>query len=100
MAAPLESSVRAEIRRTFENTDDAEYVRCTLEATVFPGEEFGPPPRVHVALLWLSGGHIRRFDHEFAAARSDWRDALLRAGLAGADWRRVLARRGIACDSW
>ncbi len=97
MAYTLELSVLTEISRTFA---DADYVERVLASAILPMGESAPPPRVHIALLWLSAGHIKRFDHELSAARSDWRDTLLRAGLAGTNWREVMQHRGVDPRPW
>lgn len=100
MAYPLEFSVLTEISKTFTDAVEADYVERVLSSATLPMGESAPPPRVHIALLWLSAGHIKRFDHELSAARSDWRDTLLRAGLAGANWREVMQHRGVDCLTW
>lgn len=100
MPSSLELSVLAEISRTFSDASEADYVERVLTSATFPMGESAPPPRVHIALLWLSNGHIKRFDHELSAARSDWRDTLLRAGLAGTNWREVMLHRGVECRDW
>jgi hypothetical protein len=46
--------------------------------------------RVQVAIvLWASGDPFR-FDDSFDLAKVDWRDALIRAGLADDDWTVLL----------
>lgn len=60
----------------------------------------GPPPRVHLAVIWLSKGDIKRFDDELDGACCDWRDTLVSAGLANGDWKEVLRRKGIDCEDW
>ena len=57
-------------------------------------------PRVHIAVIWLSGGDQKRFDYELAGAGQDWRDTLSAAGLANEGWRQVLSARGIDCRDW
>ena len=100
MPYTLELSVLAEINRSFADAAEADYVERVLSSATLPMGKTAPPPRVHIALLWLSAGHIKRFDHELSAARSDWRDTLLRAGLAGTNWREVMQHRGIDCRNW
>ena len=82
MPYSLELSVLSEISRTFSSACEVDYVERVLSTAILPMGESAPPPRVHVALLWLSRGHIKRFDFEFRTARSNWRDTLMRAGLA------------------
>ena len=100
MAYSLELSVLSEIERVFSDLSDIDYVERVLETATLPEADSGPAPRVHIALLWLSRGHIKRFDHELSIARSDCRDSLLRAGLAGFDWKQVLLQRGVDCRAW
>lgn len=59
-----------------------------------------PPPRVHIAVIWLSKGDIKRFDYELEGACCDWRDTLVSADLAGEDWKQVLNGKGIDCEDW
>ena len=100
MPYTLKLSVINEIERTFSDAAEVDYVERVLERATLPMEEAAPPPRVHIALLWLSRGHIKRFDHELHVARSDWRDTLLRAGLAGTNWKQVMLARGVDCRNW
>ena len=100
MAYTLELSVLIEISKTFAEAGEIDYIERVLAVASLPMGEAAPPPRVHIALLWLSDGQIKRFDHELSAARSDWRDTLLRAGLAGTDWREIMSARGVDCRSW
>ncbi len=90
----LAPGVEDEIQRLFEPRDAA-YVQSKLVATKLPREELAPPPRVHMAVLWLSGGDRKRFDTELERACCDWRDTLMAAGLANADWREVIKAKGI-----
>jgi len=100
MAYLLELSVLTEISRTFTDASEIDYVERVLSAATLPMGESAPPPRVHIALLWLSKGLIKRFDLELSIARSGWRDTLMRAGLAGPNWREVMLRRGVDCRHW
>jgi hypothetical protein len=90
----LAPGVEQEILRTFAG-EDVEYVRTRLAAQKLPMEQSAPPPRVHIAVLWLANGDRKRFDYELEGASCDWRDTLIEAGLASGDWREVLARKGI-----
>jgi hypothetical protein len=57
-------------------------------------------PRVHVAVIWLSNGDIKRFGCELEGACCDWRDTLISAELADEDWKCVLKQSGIDCETW
>jgi hypothetical protein len=56
------------------------------------------PPRVHIAVIWLSKGDRKRFDRELEGACADWRDTLVETGLAHEDWPDVLKRRDVDLD--
>jgi len=90
----LAPGVEREIVRLFAS-DDVDYVRTRLAAQELPMDQHAPPPRVHIAVIWLSKGDRTRFDHELNGASGDWRDTLGAAGLANSDWREVLMRRGV-----
>ncbi len=49
-------------------------------ATVEQGE------RVQAAVVLWAGGDLGRFDDSLAVCEVDWRDALVRGGLADDDW--------------
>src|SRR5262245_24295420 len=95
----LKASVEREIERTFA-PEHVDYVRRQLAERELPMDRSAPPPRVHVAVLWLARGDIKRFDYELGGACCDWRDTLVAAGLANEDWRTVLGQRGIDCSDW
>jgi hypothetical protein len=99
MPYALKASVLHEIERTFA-PEHVEYVRRKLSERQLPMDRSAPPPRVHIAVLWLARGDIKRFDCELEGACCDWRDTLVAAGLANEDWRTVLIQRGIDCDDW
>lgn len=99
MAYKLKPSVLSEIERTFA----PEHVGQVLEqlaARELPMERSAPAPRVHVAILWLAKGDLKRFKYELEGACCDWRDTLVAAGLANEDWRIILASKGIECADW
>ena len=99
MAYTLTPSVQREIERTFA-PEHVDYVRSRLAEQELPMGRSAPPPRVHVAVIWLSKGDIKRFDTELEGACCDWRDTLVSADLADEDWKRVLTHRGIDCEDW
>jgi len=99
MAYVLKPSVEREIERTFA-PEHVDYVKRRLAERQLPMDHAAPPPRVHVAVLWLARGDIARFDHELEGAAADWRDTLLDAGLASEEWRAVLTQRGVDCGDW
>jgi hypothetical protein len=95
----LAKGVQQEIERTFAPEDQA-HVRTSLAEQSLPLDRSAPPPRVHLAIIWLSKGDLKRFDRELDGAGRDWRDTLVAAGLANENWRSVLAARGIDCAGW
>lgn len=95
----LQPSVEREIERTFA-PEHVEYVKRRLRERELPWDRSAPPPRVHVAVLWLAKGDVKRFDYELEGACADWRDTLMAAGLASGDWKSVLTQRGIDCNDW
>ena len=99
MAYTIDPGVRREAEKLFAEEDLA-YVLKQLAETELTWEEIAPPPRVHVAVLWLSKGDRKRFDYALAGATYDWRDTLMEAGLANEGWREVLKGRGIDCEGW
>ena len=100
MAHILQPALHYEISRLFDDESEVDYVEKVLQNADLPRSEEGPLPRIHLALIWLSKGFIKRFDLELSMARFDWRDTLMRAGLAGFDWRNVAQSRGIDCRDW
>ena len=95
----LDPAVIAEARRLFDPRVVEDVLR-RLATERLPMERSGPPSRVHIAVVWLSGGDLRRFDGELRAAARDWRDTLLAAGLANEDWKSVLNAKGIDARKW
>lgn len=95
----LLQQVEREITRLFA-PEHVGYVRTRLSERSLPLEHSAPPPRVHLAVLWLSQGDLERFDRELDSACVDWRDTLVAAGLANANWRSLLMARGIDCQDW
>ena len=63
MAYALTESVRQEIDRIF-SPEDVDYVRSRLAERELPMDRSAPPPRVHIAIIWLSKGDRKRFDCE------------------------------------
>src|SRR4051794_13138003 len=53
MPYTLTESVQREIERTFA-PEDLDYVRSRLSAQELHMERSAPPPRVHIAVIWLS----------------------------------------------
>ena len=99
MAYALTESVRQEIDRIF-SPEDVDYVRSRLAERELPMDRSAPPPRVHIAIIWLSKGDRKRFDCELEGACCDWRDTLVSAGLANEDWKDILTKKGIDCHDW
>jgi hypothetical protein len=101
MPAPysLEKAVISEAERLFK-TEDLPSVLSGLRETELWAERSGPPPRIHIAVLWASNGDMRLFSHRLEWAHDDWRDLLLEVGLANEDWQKVLQSRGIDAASW
>jgi hypothetical protein len=99
--AELLPIVRAEIEARF-SAADAREVASELEriprrdAGVRGSEawrEYGRA-RVQLAILKYAGGDMARLRIALAAARADFRDLLVMAGLENADWPSVLSRAG------
>jgi hypothetical protein len=87
--------VRRQVRKLFA-PDEAELVISELETSPLPLIDDGKAPeRIHLAVLHLSGGDLKKFDEVFRGGRIDWRDTLGAAGLGNADWPDVLRSRGI-----
>ena len=99
MTYELAPAVEAEVVRVFP-AELVSYVRRQLAETALPWDQSACVPRVHIAVIWLSGGDAKRFAHELGGACADWRDTLCAAGLANEDWRQVLAARGVDCRDW
>ena len=51
--------------------------------------------RVHLAILLVSEGDMKRFHTALNQTTQDCRDTLVTAGLGDNDWRAVLKQRGI-----
>jgi hypothetical protein len=93
MPFEVTEAVRQQARRFFTEPQ-ASLVIAELEQTDLPlisnnGE------RVHLAVLMLSHGDMKRFHTELKWAMDDWRDTLVNAGLADEDWPNVLRRAGV-----
>lgn len=99
MSYSLHPAVVREARRVFSLLD-IEYVLKKLAETPLPMERSAPPPRVHLAVIWLSKGDRTSFDYQIDGAQHDWRDILVEAGLANENWREVITMRGIDCTDW
>jgi len=99
MSYKLEDSVIREVEKTFP-PELVGAVCKRLEETELPMERSAPPPRVHIAVIWLSKGDLEKFNYELDGAACDWRDTLVAAGLAGEDWRDILQAKKIESGSW
>jgi hypothetical protein len=99
MSYILKEPVLREIERAFA-PQHLDYVRTKLAEQKLPLDRSAPPSRVHIAVIWLSEGDIKRFDQELAGASCDWRDTLVSAGLADDDWKEILKGKGIDGDDW
>ena len=99
MKYQLEQSVRDEVHRLFD-AEDVESVIAKLQTTKLMWERSAPPPRVHIAVLWLSNGNFDKFKMVIDEARSDWRNTLVRSGLGNDDWQQMLNESGIDCSEW
>ena len=99
MGYTLQPAVVKEAQRVF-GAQDIDYVLTKLADTPLTWERNAPPPRVHLAVIWLSNGERKRFDYHIDGAQFDWRDTLIQAGLAGDDWREVIKKRGIDSTDW
>lgn len=95
MAYIVTDLVRQQVRKLFA-PDDAELVISEFETSHLPLIADGEAPeRIHLAVLHLSGGDLKKFDEALRGAMIDWRDSLCAAGLGDADWPDVLRSRGI-----
>jgi hypothetical protein len=99
MGYSLHPAIVKEARLLF-GSQDIDYVLTKLADTPLPMERSGPPPRVHLAVIWLSKGERKWFDYQIGGAQCDWRDTLVEAGLANDDWRTIVSKRGIDCSDW
>jgi hypothetical protein len=99
MSYTIDPAVRREAEKLFR-AQDLGHVLSSLSNTRLPMDQSGPPPRVHIAVLWLSKGDPAKFEYELENARCDWRDTLVAAGLGNEDWREVLEKRGIDGSDW
>jgi hypothetical protein len=95
----LEKAVISEAERLFK-AEDLSSVLTALRETELWAERSGPPPRVHIAVLWTSKGDMRLFRQRLEWAHDDWRDVLIEAGLANEDWQDILRSRGIDASNW
>jgi hypothetical protein len=89
---PLNPSVEAEVRERFPRAF-VPAVLAELDAAVIPlGLTAAPSerPRIQLAIVKLAAGDLARFHAAIAAAKQDWRDVLVAAGLANAEWRDEL----------
>ncbi|MDI1319123.1 MAG: hypothetical protein PSW75_02875 [bacterium] len=99
MSYTLRPEVVSEAQRIF-SPELTGIVLEKLAATQLPLDQGGPPPRVHIAVLWLSQGNLPKLEDALAVAATDWRDSLVAAGLAHANWRSILASKGIDTTHW
>jgi hypothetical protein len=67
MVYTLTESVQREIERTFA-PEHWDYVRSRFAGCGLPMDRSAPPPRVHIAVIWLSKGDLKRFDSELESA--------------------------------
>jgi hypothetical protein len=61
MSYTLHPGIVKEAQRVF-GPQDIDYVLAKLASTTLPMDECAPPPRVHLAVIWLSKGERQRFD--------------------------------------
>jgi hypothetical protein len=95
MSYTVTDLVRTQVHRFF-GADEAALVISELETVQLPFVNDGEAPeRIHLAILYLAGGDLNRFDKFMRSAKIDWRDTLCMAGLGNADWPAVLRSRGI-----
>ena len=99
MTYVLEKAVKDEAQKYFEGTE-LETAIGMLESTPLPMDQAAPPPRVHIAVLWLAEGNIKKLASEIENASCDWRDTLLAAGLADENWPELMAAKGINALGW
>lgn len=96
---PIEEVVISEAKRLFK-AEDLSSVLSGLRETELWAESAGPPPRVHIAVLWGSKGDMRAFRQKLQWAHDDWRDLLVEVRLASEDWREILQSHGIDAADW
>ncbi len=89
----IADSVLREIARVFASSARARVVDAlsSRELAALPPEAY---PRVHFAILRISGGDLHRLDEAIDLAARDWRDVLVAAGLHEANWEDVLRASG------
>jgi hypothetical protein len=75
--------LQARIRRDFPEADIADALIDELRSLA--AEE-----RVQASIVLWATGDLSRFHDSLALAEVDWRDVLVRGGLANEDWRQVL----------
>ena len=84
--------VSARLRRDFPEPGRADELVARL--VTLDHEE-----RVQDAIVLWANGDLRRFNDSFALAAVDWRDVLVRGGLADGDWpERLDVALGLAAD--
>jgi hypothetical protein len=99
MSFSLHPTIIEEAKRLF-GPNDVDYVLAKLSSTPLPMARSGPPPRVHLAVIWLSKGDRKSFDYQIDGAACDWRDTLVEAGLGNEDWPQIVRSHGIDCSDW
>lgn len=96
MNVPLDPAVRLDLDNRF-STQDVSKAQELLETTHLPLLKDIPSldrARIHMAAIKISNGNLKKFEQAVTLARTDWRDLLAVAGLAGEDWQQVLVREG------
>ncbi len=87
--------VKQQARKLFA-PDTVDLITSELETMRLPLVNEGTAPeRIHLAILYLSGGDMQKFDEACRLAKLDWRDLLVATGLANENWPDVLRGRGI-----
>jgi len=86
-------AVEVQIRARFAPAV-AERVRLILEEARLPKGELGA--RVQMAVLKLAAGEFDSFADALRLAETDWRDALVAAGLEHDNWPEVLREAGMS----
>jgi hypothetical protein len=95
MSCIVTDLVRQQVHKLFA-PEDAALVISEFETASIPSVADGEAPeRIHLAVLHLSGGDLKKFDEAFRGGMIDWRDTLCSAGLGDADYPDVLRSRGI-----
>ena len=95
----IESDVLKEAGEYFKS-DDLEDVINGLKNTPLWADFAGPPPRIHIAMIWKSKGDLQTFQNLLKYEAGDWRDLLGETGLANENWKEVLVQRGLHPESW